>query len=192
MEERNPMTARPCLCVSLIGMAGSGKSTIGRILAKTLGWASLDTDYLMESIYACRLQDLTDAFPREIFLDIEKTVICSVKANRTVIATGGSAIYREAAMKYLASLGPLVYLRASPDLVEARIRLHPERGLVLGPGQSLGSLYAERDPLYARWASHCLDCGEMDARACAEWIVRELRPELAKEQDHGIGRMSEK
>ena len=176
MEERNSKAERPCHCVSLIGMAGSGKSTIGRILAKMLGWASLDTDYLIESVYACRLQDVTDAFSRDRFLDIEKTVICSLKANHTVIATGGSAIYRESAMNYLCGLGPVIYLRASLDAVEERIRQHPERGLVLGAGQTLASLYAEREPLYARWASHILDCGDLDATGCAEWIMKNLRP----------------
>lgn len=180
MEERNSKTEKACLCVSLIGMAGSGKSTIGRILSAMLCWACMDTDYLIESIYACRLQDLTDAFSRDEFLDIEKTVICSIKANNTIIATGGSAIYREPAMAYLCGLGPVVYLRTSLKTVEERIKQHPERGLVLGPGQDLASLYAEREPLYARWASHTLDCADMDAEACAEWIVKNIAPELGK------------
>ena len=87
-----------CPCVVLIGMAGAGKSTVGMALAQTLGWAFMDSDYLMEALYADRLQSVTDALSKEAFLDLEAVVLGSIRVQRTVIATGGSAVYRPQAM----------------------------------------------------------------------------------------------
>ena len=76
--------------ISLIGMAGSGKTTIGVALARALGWAFIDTDSLIEAAYATRLQDISDALSRDAFLDMEADFICSLRTSRTVISTGGS------------------------------------------------------------------------------------------------------
>ena len=80
-------------------MAGAGKSTVGSALAQELGWAFVDSDHLIEAAYGARLQDITDTLGKAAFLDTEGKVICAIKANRTVIATGGSVIYRDAAMQ---------------------------------------------------------------------------------------------
>ena len=84
--------ARLAPCIVLIGMAGAGKSTVGGVLARELGWAFLDSDHLIEALYGVRLQDVTDALGKEAFLDAECTVIRAIKANRTVIGTGGSLL----------------------------------------------------------------------------------------------------
>ena len=97
-------------CVTLIGMAGAGKSTVGRAVAERLGWAYVDTDHLIESTYGARLQDVTDALDKERFLDVEARVIQSLRMQRAVLATGGSVVYRPEAMRYLTSLGPVVFL----------------------------------------------------------------------------------
>ena len=164
-------------CVILIGMAGSGKSTIGARLAQEMDWALLDSDALMEALYGCRLQDLTDALPRDAFLDVECAVICAIRAQRTVIATGGSVVYREAAMRHLASLGPVVHLDVPLPEIERRIARNPQRGLSLGPGQSVADLHRERAPLYAAWARLRCDAARGTPARCARWIARNLPPE---------------
>lgn len=174
MEERATTTNGTGTCISLIGMAGAGKSTVGRILAERLGWACMDSDYLIEATYAARLQDVTDAFTRDEFLDIEKTVICAIKASHTVIATGGSAIYRAEAMNHLVSLGPVIYLRVPLEVIEERIRQNPLRGVVFSPGQGIPELLVEREPHYARWASHTLECDGRNPDECSRWICENL------------------
>ena len=168
-------------CVILIGMAGSGKSTIGARLAQEMGWALLDSDLLMEALYGCRLQDLTDALPREAFLDVECTVIRAIRAQRTVIATGGSVVYREAAMEHLASLGTIVHLDVPLPEIERRIARNPQRGLSLGPGQDVADLFRERAPLYAARAALRCDAARGTPARCARWILRNLPPEFRAE-----------
>ncbi|WP_304392152.1 homoserine kinase [uncultured Desulfovibrio sp.] len=171
-----PADALPC--VILIGMAGSGKSTIGARLALEMDWAFLDSDHLMEALYGCRLQDLTDALDRDAFLDVECAVIRAIRARRAVIATGGSVVYREAAMRHLASLGHVVYLDVPLDEIQRRIARNPPRGLSLGPGQTVADLYHERAPLYAAWAALRCDAARGTPGRCARWILNHLPPEF--------------
>lgn len=157
-------------CIILIGMAGAGKSTVGSLLARELGWAFLDSDHLMEALYGARLQDITDALDKESFLDLEATVICSIRAHRTVIGTGGSVVYRDAAMRHLAGLGCLVHLDVPLAVIEERVARNPERGLAIAPGQTLADIFHEREALYSRWRQlHCLTQNR-NARQCALWI----------------------
>ena len=171
-----PGTSLPC--VILIGMAGSGKSTIGARLAQEMGWALLDSDLLMEALYGCRLQDLTDALDRDAFLDVECAVIRAIRAQRTVIATGGSVVHREAAMRHLASLGHIVHLDVPLPEIERRVARNPQRGISLKPGQSLADLHHERAPLYSAWASLRCDAARGTPARCARWILRNLPPEF--------------
>ena len=162
-------------CISLIGMAGAGKSTVGRVLARRLKWAFADGDHLIEAAYGTSLQAVTEAVDKETFLDIEAEVLCSLRLNRCVLAPGGSAVYREAAMRRLASLGPIVYLYAPLCVVEERIARHPDRGLAMGPGQSVADLYREREALYRRWAVFSVDSATLSPARCAAAIVTWLK-----------------
>ena len=132
--------ARLAPCIILIGMAGAGKSTVGSALARELGWAFLDSDHLIEALYGARLQDLTDALGKEAFLDTECGVIRAIKANRTVIGTGGSVVYREEAMRHLVALGSIVHLDVPLAVIEERVARNPQRGLAIAPGQTLALL----------------------------------------------------
>ena len=132
-------------CVTLIGMAGAGKSTVGRAVAERLGWAYVDTDHLIESTYGARLQDVTDALDKERFLDVEARVIQSLRMQRAVLATGGSVVYRPEAMRYLTSLGPVVFLDVPLPLILERISRKPDRGLAIAPGQTVEDLFRERE-----------------------------------------------
>ena len=170
--------ARLAPCIVLIGMAGAGKSTVGGVLARELGWAFLDSDHWIEALYGVRLQDVTDALGKEAFLDAECTVIRAIKANRTVIGTGGSVVYREEAMRHLAKLGPIVHLDLPLTVIEERIARNPQRGLAIAPGQTLDDIFREREALYAAWADLRCDSQGKNPRECAQWILRHLPPDL--------------
>ena len=168
--------AAPAPCITLIGMAGAGKSTVGHALAKELGWALVDSDHLIEAAYGARLQDITDALGKSAFLDTEAKVIASIKAHRTVIATGGSVIYRDTAMQHLASLGPIVFIDVPFRLIEERIARNPERGIAMNPGEKLEDIFNERLALYTHYATMRCSAEGKNPTQCARWIHDHLPP----------------
>ena len=107
--------------IILIGMPGAGKSTVGVLLAKTLGYAFLDTDLVIQQREGALLQSLVDSLGVEAFLDVEADAICSVECRGTVIAPGGSAVCRERAMSHLKALGRIVYLHLPLEELERRL-----------------------------------------------------------------------
>lgn len=143
--------------IILIGMPGAGKSTVGVLLAKTLGYAFLDTDLVIQRREGALLQALVDSMGVESFLDAESAAIRSVDAVRTVIAPGGSAVCRADAMEHLKALGKVVYLRLPLEELETRLSNISSRGIAMAPGQTLEQLYAYRAPLYERWADVTVD-----------------------------------
>ncbi|MDR1857158.1 MAG: shikimate kinase [Desulfovibrio sp.] len=168
--------ARLAPCIVLIGMAAAGKSTVGESLSRTLDWAFMDSDHLIESCYGTSLEDISRTLGKEAFLDVECLVIRSIQAHRCVIATGGSVVYRDEGMHHLASLGPLVYLDVAFSVIQRRIVAKPQRGLAIAPGQSIRDLYAEREPRYRAWANVRLTVGDMPPQACADAILAMLDP----------------
>ena len=171
----HPDKLSPKGCVSIIGMAAAGKTTIGRELAALLDWPQLDTDQLIEATYGTRLHDLTLAVSKEEFLDIEGLVISRVRIKRTVISTGGSAVYRPQAMRHLLSLGPVVYIDVPLPIILERIRRKPDRGLAIAPGQTVEDLFMERKLLYEAFATHTVQGGEEPAEVYAARIAEWLR-----------------
>lgn len=161
-------------CVTLIGMPGAGKSSVGEELARKLGWSFMDTDKLLESLYACRLQDIVDIFGKDEFLRVESGVIEALEASKCVIATGGSVIYSPAAIAKLLKLGPLVHLDIPFGEMERRIMENPERGIAIGPGQSLLDLYNERAELYTLAASFSVTNHERSVAEVAAEIASRL------------------
>lgn len=158
-------------CVTLIGMAGAGKSTGARAVAERLGWAYVDTDYLIESTYGVCLQDVTDALDKESFLDVEAKVILSLRVQRTVLATGGSVVYRPETMRYLTSLGPVVFLDVPLPLILDRISRKPDRGLAIAPGQTVEDLFHEREALYRQWATCRVASGNIGVSETAKAVL---------------------
>ena len=138
--------------IILIGMPGSGKSSVGVVLAKTLGYSFLDADLLIQERENALLQDILNEHGVERFLDIEGEVISSIECSKTVIAPGGSCICRHEAMAHLRELGTVVYLQLSYPEVERRIYNLDSRGIALQPGQTLKDVYEYRIPLYERYA----------------------------------------
>ncbi len=164
-------------CISIIGMPGVGKSTVGNALAKELSWSFVDSDYVIESVYGVPLQKIADALSKEDFLDLEMQVIASLRLFRTVIATGGSVIYREKAMQHLRSLGSIVYLQAPLELLLERIARNPERGIAIAPGQTIEDLFNERSALYTKYAHCSLEVKDFSAEECVKHILHVLRTE---------------
>lgn len=133
-------------------MPGAGKSTVGVILAKLLGFDFIDTDALVQAKRHRRLQDIIDREGPAAFCRIEEETLVSLQAQRTVIATGGSVVYSEAGMLALRNSGLIVFIDVPMPELEKRIQDMETRGVVIDPGETLADLYHRRLPLYRRWA----------------------------------------
>ena len=144
--------------ITLIGMPGAGKSTIGVLLAKAIGGAFIDTDLLLQQKHCKLLQQIVDELGFQGFIEEEGNTICTVSPEHAVIATGGSAIYYEPAMKLLEEISEIIYLRLSLDEIDSRINNRATRGIALKEGQTLASLYEDRVPLYEKYAHRIVDC----------------------------------
>ena len=140
--------------IVLIGMPASGKSTVGVILAKVLGFAFLDTDLVIQTRTGERLPDLIARYGVEGFKQLEERIITEMELPDmpAVIATSGSVIYGERAMTRLKRAGTVVYLSVDYDTIAGRLRNIRQRGVVLSEGRTLRMLYEERVPLYERYA----------------------------------------
>ena len=161
--------------VTLIGMPGSGKSSVGRILAQRLGCAFLDVDPLIAAAHAASsLQQVLDSLGNEGFLDAEAEVIASLHCKNTVIAPGGSAVLREKGALRLKELGPVVYLELPCAVLEKRLWNLKSRGVPLAPGQTLQDLYAQREPFYERYADVTVNSDQPRAEDTAAEIIRVL------------------
>ena len=147
--------------IVLIGMPGSGKSTVGVLLAKVLGYDFVDTDLLIQIREGSTLEEIIREKGIDTFLDIEGEVCSSLAAEKTVVATGGSVIYRSRAVEHLREGGRLVYLQVGLDELAARLSDLTGRGVALREGQTLADLYAERTVLYERWADITVAEGDM-------------------------------
>ena len=144
--------------IVLIGMPGAGKSTVGVLLAKATSRGFFDTDVLIQSFQGRRLQDIIDEHGIEPFLEKEEESILALHCRATVIATGGSVVYSDRAMKHLKRRGVIVHLDLSLSALEERLTNLDTRGIAMKPGQTLAGLYDEREPLYRRWAEIAIDC----------------------------------
>lgn len=162
--------------IVLIGMPGAGKSTLGVVLAKILGYEFIDADLLIQSKLDKTLQKIIDACGPDGFIEVENEVLCTLSASRAIVATGGSAVYSDEAMIHLKSIGTVVYLRVSYEELESRLGGLHERGVVMknGMGMSLRDLYEERLPLYEKYADVTIDIDGLSVRDAARRLVDQL------------------
>lgn len=163
--------------VSLIGMPGSGKSTVGVLLAKELGFSFVDTDLLIQRQEGALLQSVLDRLGTERFLDTEAEVIAALDCQRTVIAPGGSAVLRDLGARRLKELGPVLYLKLPCAALERRLGDLASRGVTLAPGQTLQDLYDYRVPYYEKYADLVIDADQPrleDTVALALAALRQL------------------
>ena len=138
--------------IILIGMPACGKSVTGVILAKSLKMNFIDADLLIQERAGKSLQDIINADGIETFKSIEEEVLNAINAKNTVIATGGSAVYYDSAMRHLKENGVVVYIEASLATIKKRLKNIRTRGVAMEKGQTIDSLYEMRVPLYEKYA----------------------------------------
>lgn len=160
--------------IVLIGMPGAGKSTIGVLLAKSMLMDFVDTDLLIQKKCSESLCGIIAAKGIDEFLKIENDVICESVFENSVVATGGSAVYGEEAMAKLRADGVAVYLKLSPEELVRRIDNIHTRGIAMKDGTSIADLYAERAPLYEKYADITVDCEGLTPEQCVEAIAEEI------------------
>lgn len=153
--------------IILIGMPGAGKSTVGVILAKRLGFHFTDTDLLIQSREKSRLQKIIDSKGLDYFRHVEEEVLCNLHLEYNVIATGGSVVYYQQGLSTLSQTGHLIYLQVSLETLSKRIADMGQRGLVMGKNQTFEQLYQERTPLYEQKADLTINCNNMNAEQVA-------------------------
>lgn len=160
--------------IVLIGMPGCGKSTVGVLLAKTMLMDFVDTDLLIQSRYGKSLCELIDQYGLEGFKQIEDRVLSEFDGQHSVVATGGSAVYGEAAMHNLKQNAVTVYLKLSTEDINRRINNITTRGIAMPAGCTIEQLYEERAPLYERYADITVDCAGLSAEECVQRIKEEI------------------
>lgn len=153
--------------IILIGMPGSGKTTLGTELSEKIGYGYIDSDSVIVAREGKRLNEIIEAVGREAFLDLEAKVNSELCADRCVIATGGSVIYRDYAMQKLKTLGKIVYIQLPYEVIKKRLGDLKKRGVALKDGYTLKDLYEERTPLYEKYADVIVP---LDGRSVAESV----------------------
>ncbi len=160
--------------IILIGMPGSGKSTVGVVLAKNLGYHFIDSDLLIQEKEHRLLSEIIKQDGLDRFNEIEDDVNASIEADRCVIATGGSAVYGQRAMEHLRSIGTVVYLEVSYEETAERLGDLAARGVSIRKGQTLKDLYDERVPLYEKYAHITVSAEQFNIRS----IVKDIKSKL--------------
>ena len=162
--------------IALIGLPGSGKSTVGRQLARRLQLAFTDSDQVIERRLGCSIREFFEREGEARFRDIEETVLDELSQQPGVLATGGGAVLRAANRAHLRARGQVVYLKSSPEELLRRLRHDTQRPLlqVADPLQRLRELYAQRDPLYRETAHFVIETGHPSVATLVNMILMQL------------------
>lgn len=166
MEERKNIV--------LIGMPGAGKSTVGVVLAKKLGYRFIDSDLVIQEKTNKLLHELITEHGVDGFLKIEEEINAELDCKNSIIATGGSVIYGARAMDHLREIGNVVYLKLSYEEIKERLGDLTARGVALKQGQTLKDLYQERCPLYEEYAHTVQECDNLSVREIVEEVSRKV------------------
>lgn len=163
--------------IVLIGMPGAGKSTLGIVLAKIMNYHFIDADLVIQNQCDKTLQKLIDACGPEGFIEVENEILRDIEASKSIISTGGSAVYSDEAMQHLTEIGTVVYLQTSYDELVNRLHDLQERGVVLkgGIGMSLRELFDERKPLYEQYAEITVDVNDLTITAAARKVADAIK-----------------
>ena len=160
--------------IILIGMPGCGKSTVGVVLAKALGMDFIDSDLVIQKQTGKRLSQIIEECGDDGFREVENRINAGLEAVSSVIATGGSVVYGEDAMRHLKDIGTVIYLKLSCPTIADRLGDLHARGVTIKPGWTLQDLYNERTPLYEKWADITVDCEHMMLREVVEYITKQI------------------
>lgn len=161
--------------IVLIGMPGVGKSTVGVILAKVLGYQFLDADLVIQEQEGKLLHEIIEEKGTDGFIRVENRVNASLDTDKTIIATGGSVVYGKEAMEHLKEIGQVVYLEVSFEELEKRLADIKGRGVVLRVGQTLKDLYLERTPLYEKYADVTVNEEGLGVEETVDALVQKLK-----------------
>ncbi|MDO8861035.1 shikimate kinase [Haliea sp. E1-2-M8] len=165
----------PTRTISLIGMPGAGKSTVGVLLAKLSGLDFNDTDLEIQVQAGATLQEIIDSRGHIVLRALEEEILLAVPLTHTVIATGGSVVYSDRIMQRLKQAGPVVYLDVPLSTLEARVAAAPPRGIASDVGYSYADVFRERTPLYRRYADFTVATEGRDPQDVAMEILTRLR-----------------
>lgn len=157
--------------IILIGMPAVGKSTVGVLLAKQIGYDFLDTDLIIQSGEKRRLGEIIRQRGMDAFCDLEAGYVQRLCAHHTVIATGGSVIYRHHAMTHLKKIGTLCFLDITIETLKLRLGNIETRGVIRPDGQSIEALYQERGPLYRQYAQATVNCANLSPQEVAAALI---------------------
>lgn len=160
--------------IILIGMPGSGKSTVGVILAKTLGMDFIDTDLLIQRREKRFLQDIIDNDGINYFLDTERDAVMSTDYNGAVVATGGSVIFRDETMEYLKKNGIVIFLDVSVDELEKRLSNIKTRGVAAEKGETVKDIYDKRICIYKKYADIIVNADSLSREQTVDAICEYL------------------
>lgn len=161
--------------VILIGMPTCGKTTIGTELAREIGYGYIDSDSVITAREGKLLSEIIEEKGVEAFLDVEAKVNAELCADRCVIATGGSVVYRSYAMEKLKKMGTVVYLRLSYEAIKKRLQDTKSRGVAMKEGFTLRDLYAERTPLYETYADITVDLDGKNIQQSVKAVAEALK-----------------
>lgn len=161
--------------IVLTGMPGVGKSTIGVILAKQLGYEFVDSDLVIQRRENRLLSEIIEHEGVDGFIEIENQVNASLSVEKSVIATGGSVVYGREAMEHLKKTGKIIYLQISYPALEKRLGNLKGRGVILRKGQTLKHIYEERIPLYKMYADYIIDEENLDIEETLQKILETIK-----------------
>lgn len=167
--------------ITLIGMPASGKSTVGVLLAKRLGYSFVDVDIVIQEKTGKLLREIIAEKGTDGFLEVEDQVNRELDVHRSVIAPGGSVIYGQAAMEHLKEISTIVYLKISYQALKHRLGNLTDRGVALKDGMTLRDLYNERVPLYEQYADITVEEGKKGPGAIVDELRKLLEGRLAQE-----------
>ena len=161
--------------ITLIGMPGAGKSTVGIILAKMLSYGFIDTDILIQINNQKALQDIMDESGYLYLRKVEENEVLKLNINRHIIATGGSVVYSEKAMRHLKNISDIVFLDVDFDVIKQRIHNFDTRGIARSEEQTIEDVFVEREKLYNKYAEYTVDSSFMNQDETSEAIIEMLK-----------------
>lgn len=164
--------------VILIGMPGVGKSSMGVVLAKVIGYEFVDSDLIIQKQEKCLLKDIIKEKGNDGFLEVENRINAGIDVHKAVVATGGSVVYGKEAMEHLRETGLIVYLKASYETIHGRISNLVGRGVAISDGQTLFDLYNERIPLYEKYADVTVDMDNFSIEESVQQTVQKINKYL--------------
>lgn len=165
--------------IILIGMPAVGKSTVGVVVAKRIGYEFIDTDLLIQKQEKRLLKEIIAEEGNERFLEIENQVNRDLQAENAVISPGGSVVYCEEAMQHFKEIGTVIYLHATYEVIYKRITNAKNRGVVLKEGQTLKDLYDERVKLFEKYADYTVSEEGLDLEETIDMVLELLDKSLS-------------